>query len=179
MPAPNQAMNRPARWIPLPAIDAAVAAKLGPARVAGNAQPAVFRRQVAMYLAKEVGGWSTTRIGRFYNGRDHSTVCYAVRRIEALREINPELDGLLTVLTDEIRSIQPTRRERSVHLVVDQRIPDADSVFGDELLDRLVERIVNRVLSKLAPQAIIESSTTELNGKLAADATLPRGGNYL
>jgi hypothetical protein len=44
------------------------------------------RRQVAMYLAKEIGGWSTTQIGRYYNGRDHSTVCYALRRIEALRE---------------------------------------------------------------------------------------------
>jgi hypothetical protein len=28
-----------------------------------------------MYLAKQVGRWSTTIIGCFYNGRDHSTVC--------------------------------------------------------------------------------------------------------
>jgi hypothetical protein len=109
-----------------------------------------------MYLAKELGGWSTTQIGRFYNGRDHSTVCYAVRRIEVLREINPEVDGLLTVLTDEIRSIRPAKRERSVHLVADQRIPYAASLFGDELLNCLAERIANRVLSKLAPQVITE-----------------------
>jgi hypothetical protein len=32
--------------------------------------------------AKHVGEWSTTRIGRFYNGRDHSNVCHAVKRIE-------------------------------------------------------------------------------------------------
>ena len=106
MPAPSQAMNQTARRIPLSAIDAAVAARLGPGRVAGNAQPAVFSRQVAMYLAKQVGGWSTTQIGRFYNGRDHSTVCYAVRRIEVLREINPDVDGLLTRADEEIRSIQ-------------------------------------------------------------------------
>jgi hypothetical protein len=49
--------------IPLAVIDAAVCARLGPARVAGNAQPAAFNRQVAMYLAKHVGGWSTTTIG--------------------------------------------------------------------------------------------------------------------
>jgi chromosomal replication initiation ATPase DnaA len=61
-------------------IDAVVSAKLGPARVRGNGQPAAFHRQIAMYLAHRVGGWSTTRIGRFYNGRDHSTVCHAIKR---------------------------------------------------------------------------------------------------
>ena len=64
MPAPSQPMKQTARRIPLSAIDAAVAARLGPGRVCGNAQPAVFSRQVAMYLAKHVGGWSTTRIGQ-------------------------------------------------------------------------------------------------------------------
>ena len=61
MPAPSQPMKQTARRIPLSAIDAAVAARLGPGRVCGNAQPAVFSRQVAMYLAKHLGGWSTTR----------------------------------------------------------------------------------------------------------------------
>ena len=37
-----------------------------------EAQPAAFNRHVAMYLAHRVGGWSTTRIGRFYNGREQS-----------------------------------------------------------------------------------------------------------
>ena len=36
-------------------IDGAVSARLGTTRVAGNAQPAVFNRQIAMYLAKCVG----------------------------------------------------------------------------------------------------------------------------
>ena len=85
-------------------VDAVVSALLGPARVPGNAQPAVFNRQVAMYLAKHVGKWSTTEIGRFYNGRDHSTVCYAITRIGALRESNPEIDGLLARLTHELNS---------------------------------------------------------------------------
>jgi hypothetical protein len=34
-----------------------------------------------------------TRIGRFYNGRDNSTVCYAIKRIQALRESNAEVGG--------------------------------------------------------------------------------------
>ena len=74
-------LRRGSNRIALARIDAVVCARLGPARVRGNAQPAAFNRQVAMYLAHRVGGWSTTRIGRFYNGRDHSTVCHAIRRI--------------------------------------------------------------------------------------------------
>src|SRR5215472_13027043 len=60
-----------------------------------------------MYLAKHVGGWSTTRIGRFYSGRDHSTVCYALKRIDALSEADPEVDALLSSLAHEIRSAPP------------------------------------------------------------------------
>ena len=59
--------------ISLAEIDGVVFAKLGTTRTPGNAQLACFNRQVAMYIAARIGGWSTTEIGRFYNGRDHST----------------------------------------------------------------------------------------------------------
>jgi chromosomal replication initiation ATPase DnaA len=101
MPAPDR-LFAVAKQIPLATIDRAVCARLGPARVTGNAQPAVFNRQVAMYLAKHVGGWSTTKIGKFYHGRDHSTVCHAIRRIESMREDNPKLDAVLSALGREI-----------------------------------------------------------------------------
>jgi hypothetical protein len=55
-----------------------------------------------MYLARYVGGWSTTVIGRFYNGRDHSTVCYGVQRVEALGESDPDVDALITDLKHEL-----------------------------------------------------------------------------
>jgi hypothetical protein len=84
--------------VPLATIDSVVSAELGPARVAGNAQPNVFFRQVAMYLAKHTGGWSTTQIGRFCNGRDHSTVYYSIRKIERARTHEPGLDSLLSCL---------------------------------------------------------------------------------
>jgi chromosomal replication initiation ATPase DnaA len=54
--------------VPLATIDAIVSARLGTTRVKGNAQPAVFNRQIAMYLAKHVGGWSTIAIGKFLSG---------------------------------------------------------------------------------------------------------------
>ncbi|MDQ2840805.1 MAG: hypothetical protein M3Y72_07155 [Acidobacteriota bacterium] len=84
--------------ISLAEIDAEVSARLGPTRVPGNAQPACFNRQIAMYLARHVGHWSTTVIGRFYNGRDHSTVCHSIQRMEALRETDPEVDAFLRIL---------------------------------------------------------------------------------
>src|SRR4030095_3280219 len=100
-------MNDPAalngfRRIPLAHIDSVVAAQLGPARVRGNAQPALFSRQVAMYLAKHIGGWSTTQIGRFYNGRDHSTVCHAVRKVQSLRATDARISALIDVLAAEL-----------------------------------------------------------------------------
>jgi hypothetical protein len=78
--------SSPGRRIPLAEIDALVSARLGPTRGLGNSQPACFNRQIAMYLAARVGRWSTTIIGRFYGGRDHSTVCYGIQRIESLSE---------------------------------------------------------------------------------------------
>ena len=104
----------PVRQTALAEIDRVVSERLGRARVAGNAQPAAFNRQVAMYLANRVGGWSLAKIGKFYNGRHHTTVCHAIRRIEALRQVNPDVDGLLAVLIDQIKAVgvcRPSRRE--------------------------------------------------------------------
>ena len=78
---PFQTLSR----VPLTTIDAIVSARLGTTRVKGNAQPSVFNRQIAMYSAKHVGGWSTTAIGKFYNGRHHTTVLWALQRIDCLR----------------------------------------------------------------------------------------------
>src|SRR5215471_6970456 len=123
--------------VPLTTIDEAVSARLGTTHVSGNAQPAVFNRQVAMYSAKYVGGWSTTRIGKFYNGRDHSTVCYALKRIQALRNANPDIDALLTNLTAEIRSapvrLSSVRNAATRHC----RVGGFDESFLDALADRI------------------------------------------
>jgi hypothetical protein len=49
-----------------------------------------------------LGGWSTTVIGRFYNGRDHSTVCHGIQRIESLRESNPDVDVLIAEFKQQL-----------------------------------------------------------------------------
>jgi chromosomal replication initiator protein len=62
--------------IPLTQIEETVSAHLGPGRVSGNASGPCLSRQVSMYLAKHVGGGSLPKIGRFYNGRHHTTVLH-------------------------------------------------------------------------------------------------------
>ena len=106
-------LRQGSKRIALARIDAVVSARLWPARIRGNAQPAAFHRQVAMYLAHRVGGWSTTRIGRFYKGRNHSTVCNAIKRIQALRDSNAEVEGLLCSL---IQELTPDQEQNSIRL---------------------------------------------------------------
>ncbi|MGE5195665.1 MAG: DnaA ATPase domain-containing protein [Deltaproteobacteria bacterium] len=44
----------------------------------------VLPRQCAMRLARQLSGRSLEQIGRYFGGRDHSTVIHACRRLEAL-----------------------------------------------------------------------------------------------
>ena len=95
--------RRPGTWrLSLEQIEATVADHLGNGRVPGNQAAACLSRQVSMYLAKNVGGWSTTRIGRFYNGRHHTTVLHAIEKIECLRQTDESLDALIEVITAEL-----------------------------------------------------------------------------
>lgn len=131
--------------VPLSTIDGIVSAQLGTTRVSGNAQPAVFNRQVAMYLAKHVAGWSTTQIGKFYNGRDHSTVCYALKRIEALRAVDAEVDVLLSSLAEEIQSASTETQHIRTTLALNFPAMQGGDVFSEEFLDALAVRIVEKL----------------------------------
>jgi hypothetical protein len=143
MASPSFVPRALSRRISLAEIDAAVSARLGATRGLGNSQPACFNRQVAMYLAKHVGRWSTTVIGRFYNGRDHSTVCHGIQRIEALRESDPEVDLLVSDLKHELTSRDPNTRE-----ITDET---SDSRFSPSVcnLEQLADLIAERVCRHL------------------------------
>jgi len=84
-------------------IDSTVSSQLGPGRVTGNAQGPCFSRQISMYLAKHVGGWSMVTIGRFYNGRHHTTVLHAIQKVQRLRCEDESVDALIEVLTAALR----------------------------------------------------------------------------
>jgi chromosomal replication initiator protein len=60
-------------------------------------------RQAAMWLSKTLTTRSLPDIGRRFGGRDHTTVLHAVRRIEALRQEDPQLERDLEVLTRKLR----------------------------------------------------------------------------
>lgn len=141
-------------------IDTVVSAKLGATRTLGNAQPACFNRQVAMYLAARVGRWSTTVIGRFYNGRDHSTVCHGIQRIEELRDCNPEIDALLTELKRQlIDSSQETTQRKFGQICVPNRLPSLSPSDVEQLADRIADRFackLKELLEEFFDQSQIE-----------------------
>jgi hypothetical protein len=116
-------------------VEATVADHLGPGRVPGNRPGPCFSRQISMYLAKHVAGWSTTRIGRFYNGRHHSTVLYAIAKVERLRGTDESIDALIEVLTV---AVSPTVGQRAV-----KRFQSGDSsVLIEAIADRVIERVL-------------------------------------
>src|SRR4051794_28805999 len=150
----------PVRRISLAEIDAVVSARLGPTRGLGNSRPACFNRQVAMYLAKHVGRWTAAIIGLFYNSRDHATVCYAIQRIEALRESDPQVDALITDLK---RQLTGESNAGSASVVSDERYCPADRSQAD--LENFAELIAARVcayIEKRTRTARQEAQTDQL-----------------
>jgi hypothetical protein len=119
-------------------IDSTVSAQLGPGRVPGNQQASCFSRQISMYLAKNLG-WSTVKIGRFYNGRHHTTVLHAIKKVHRLRVEDESVDALIEVLTYVLR-------ERAV---VPQTLY-APTTWPAELIEAITARVLHR-LSELRP----------------------------
>jgi hypothetical protein len=58
----------------------------------------ILPRHIALYLAKTLTKFSYPVIGRYFGGRDHSTIIHAVEKIEARMASEPDLkrtiDGL-------------------------------------------------------------------------------------
>lgn len=63
-----------------------------------------YPRQLAMYLARKVTRHSLEEIGRFFGGRDHSTVLYALERIEARISEDGDSKQLLDRFFERLRS---------------------------------------------------------------------------
>jgi hypothetical protein len=141
--------------IPLADIDDDVSSRLGPTRGLGNSQPACFNRQVAMYLAKQVGGWSKKIIGRFYNGRDHSTVCYGIQRIQSLRESDSAFDALLSDLRRQLCEDYSDAVQK-----IKENPPRISSIEMDDLADR----VARKLMAPLA-ESLPEASDKGSNGR--------------
>ena len=61
-------------------------------------------RQAAMYLAKTLTTRSLPDIGRRFGGRDHTTVIHAVKRIEALRLEDGQLNDNIEAVIESLKS---------------------------------------------------------------------------
>ena len=48
-----------------------------------------FPRQIAMYLAKQLTGQPLVEIGKEFGGRDHTTIIYAINKIESMIKTDP------------------------------------------------------------------------------------------
>ena len=57
-----------------------------------NSQQVAFPRQVAMYCCKKLTNLSYPEIGKAFGNKHHSTVMYAVDKIEQLRQTDQDLD---------------------------------------------------------------------------------------
>ena len=76
-------------------------------------------RHVAMYLAKQLTSRSLPEIGRKFGKRDHTTVMYAIRRIEELRPKDAALDEDVEFLRQSLEdSIADGRRMLAVGCTV-------------------------------------------------------------
>ena len=67
-----------------------------------NSPKIAFPRQIAMYLAKELTKSSLPEIGKKFGGKHHTTVIHSLRKIEKLRnedpEFNKEINSLIGLL---------------------------------------------------------------------------------
>ncbi|MDA0667337.1 MAG: chromosomal replication initiator protein DnaA [Planctomycetota bacterium] len=67
-------------------------------------QSIVYPRQVAMFLARNMTDHSLEEIGGHFGGRDHSTVVYAVEKMERRRRVDGDFASLLADLERKIRN---------------------------------------------------------------------------
>jgi len=88
-------------------------------------------------------------IGRFYNGRDHSTVCYGIQRIEALRESDPDVDALITDLKHELNvSIDSPAEQQQTKPHGSVRLSHCDlQMLTDLIAERVCARLEKRATS--------------------------------
>ncbi len=61
-----------------------------------------FARQVAMYLCRQRLRCSFPELGRAFGNRDHTTVMSAVRRVEALRQKDPQVNAHLEAIEQSL-----------------------------------------------------------------------------
>lgn len=108
LPMAQQALKQllpgPERRITIDAVVRAVAERynLQPSQLKQktNAHEIARPRQVAMYICKELTPASLPEIGRHFGGKHHTTVLHSIRKVETLRQADPDLNRLIHSVSD-------------------------------------------------------------------------------
>ncbi len=77
--------------------------KLEEIRGAGRRKEVVIPRQLAMYLIREMTHASLPEIGQFFDGRDHTTVLYAIQKIQESIASDTALQQALKGIKERLR----------------------------------------------------------------------------
>jgi len=67
-------------------------------------QPLAQRRQIAMYLCRELTDMSLPKIGRAFNGRDHTTVLHAIERVKNMIQSDKSIFDDVNTLSQRLRA---------------------------------------------------------------------------
>ncbi|HAR68936.1 MAG TPA: chromosomal replication initiator protein DnaA, partial [Thermus scotoductus] len=68
----------------------------------GRRKEVVLPRQIAMFLVRELTRSSLPEIGQLFGGRDHTTVLYAIQKVQELSESDREVQKLLRSLKEAL-----------------------------------------------------------------------------
>ena len=68
-------------------------------------RPIVFARHMAMYFAKQFSDKPLTSIGRFFGGRDHSTVLHAINSIEQQVEYDEDVRKTVAAIRRKLQTV--------------------------------------------------------------------------
>jgi chromosomal replication initiator protein len=69
-------------------------------KVRSNSKVIAFPRQVAMFLVKQLTSASLPEIGKQFGGKHHTTVLHSINKIDALRQVDKDLNKTINKLLD-------------------------------------------------------------------------------
>lgn len=69
-------------------------------------QQLVLARQIAMYLCRELLGYSYPAIGRLFGGRDHTTVLHSVKKITLLQDSDRVIHTMVHELIQKCKNVK-------------------------------------------------------------------------
>ncbi len=77
--------------------------KVADLRSRNNSKSVAMPRQIAMYLCKSLTNASLPEIGRGFGGKHHSTVIHSIRKVETLRQKDPDFSRVINTLIEGLR----------------------------------------------------------------------------